>query len=56
MKKLKILITLIAIIAISLSLTSCIVMTKHDNGLHKGWYKNSQKSQQSSSKPGRGKH
>jgi hypothetical protein len=21
--------------------TSCIVLTRHDNGKHKGWYKNS---------------
>jgi len=34
----------IAIIVLSilfiLSLTSCAVFVKHDNGKHKGWYKN----------------
>jgi hypothetical protein len=56
MKKLNILITVILVFSISLSLTSCIVMTKHDNGHHKGWYKNSKKSNSSPFKPGRGKH
>jgi ABC-type lipoprotein release transport system permease subunit len=56
MKKLNILITLIIAIGISLSLTSCIVMTRHDNGHHKGWYKSPQQSHPASSKPGRGKH
>jgi hypothetical protein len=56
MKKLNFLITLILILGISLTTTSCVIMTKHDNGHHKGWYKNSNKSHPSSSKPGRGKH
>jgi hypothetical protein len=31
---------LLIVLAFILSLSSCIVTTKHDNGLHKGWTKN----------------
>jgi len=41
MKILRLFYSLILIIFFLLSSASCVVMNKHDNGLHKGWFKNS---------------
>jgi len=49
----KILASLVIVMVLLLSTVSCVVSARHDNGLHNGWYKNSnQKQHQKSMKNG----
>jgi len=40
MKRVRIIGALIFMLILSAGTSSCVVLTKHDNGQHKGWYKN----------------
>ena len=40
MHRIKLITVFILIFILSAGISSCVVLTKHDNGQHKGWYKN----------------
>jgi hypothetical protein len=44
MKTIKSFTSLILVLALMFGLMSCVIVTKHDNGLHRGWHKSSGKS------------
>jgi len=40
MKRIRIISALILMVILSAGISSCVVQSKHDNGQHKGWFKN----------------